>query len=142
LPAFEAPIDWGDGYVARLRGFLRPPGSGTYIFWVCGDDQAELWLSADDDPTHKVKICATDVWTAPRQWDKSPSQRSAGIHLEPGRRYYLEALQQEGGGADCLSVAWLAPGGKREVIPGEFLTPLPVVTPENQQPRIDPAWAR
>jgi hypothetical protein len=44
LPAFETPPDWGDFFLARLRGFLHVPTNGFYTFWVSADDEAELWL--------------------------------------------------------------------------------------------------
>ena len=44
-----------------------------------------------------------------------------------GQRYYVEALQKEGGGGDNLAVGWAKPGestsAPSEVIPGSVLSP-------------------
>ena len=51
-----------------------------------------------------------------------PSQQSAIITLQQGQRYYIEALQKEGGGGDHLVVAWKKPGSSTiETIPGANL---------------------
>jgi hypothetical protein len=121
-PDFEMSRNWGDRFVVRERGYLRPPVSGWYQFWVAGDDRAELWLSRDERPEQKRRICRTTEWTAPQEWDRSPAQASARIYLEAGRKYYIEALQQELAGADSLSVAWRAAEGRQELVPGEHLT--------------------
>ncbi len=123
LPRFEAPSNSGDGFVARVRGSLRPPVTGLYQFWVAGDDAAELWLSPNERPEDAVKICATDRWTGPFAWEESPNQQSRRIRLEAGRAYAIEALQREEAGGDHLAVAWQIPGGTRTVIPGEALVP-------------------
>jgi len=123
LSRFETPTNWADNYGARARGYLRPAVAGTYTFWIAGDDAAELWLSPDENPENKVKICWTETWTRPGEWDKHPQQKSAPVVLEAGRRYYVEARHQEAGGGDCLAVAWKAPGREREIIPGGCLTP-------------------
>ena len=42
LPTFEAPTDWRDHFLARLRGFLRVPADGDYTFWITADEEGEL----------------------------------------------------------------------------------------------------
>ena len=121
LTRFSAPTNWGDTFTARVRALLRPPKSGEYQFWIAGDDAAELWLSSDDKPEHRRKLCSTTEWTSADDWEKDPSQRSPLVPLETGRQYYIEALQFEGAGADCLAVAWAVPGARREIIPGDYL---------------------
>jgi hypothetical protein len=128
LGSFEAPTDVDDDYGTRLRGYLVPAVSGTYTFWLASDDQGELWLSSDEDPTNKQKIAAVGTWTTARAWRKLPTQRSAPIALEAGRRYYVEALQKEARGGDNLAVGWRRPGDAAgdepaEVIPGAQLAP-------------------
>jgi Chitobiase/beta-hexosaminidase C-terminal domain/PA14 domain len=126
LPSFEAPVNWADNYGTRLRGYLTPPATGNYTFWIASDDNSELWLSMNDNPTNKVKIAWVLDYTDPRQWNKFGSQKSAEIALEQGQRYYIEALQKEGGGGDNLAVGWVKPGDASsvpEVIPGFVLSP-------------------
>lgn len=123
LSSFQTPVNTADSYGTRVRGFLYPPVTGAYRFWVAGDDQCELWLSTDDSPATKVLIANTYSWTSPQEWTKYASQQSVEITLQAGSRYYIEALHKEGGGGDSLAVAWAYPGVDRQVISGEFLAP-------------------
>ena len=56
LSLFEAPTDVADQYGARIRGYVCPPTSGNYTFWVAGDDNVELWLSSNDQPSNIQRI--------------------------------------------------------------------------------------
>ena len=95
-----------DSYGQRLRGYVTAPSTGKYVFWIASDDHGELWLSTTDSPGQKEKIASVDNWTNYRDWGASASQQSRQIQLEAGKRYYIEALQKEGGGGDHLSVGW------------------------------------
>jgi hypothetical protein len=124
LPLFEAPSGMGSNYGARVRGYICAPATGSYTFFIAGDDNAELWLSSDDSPANKTRIAHLSGWTNPRQWDKYSSQRSAKVTLEAGKRYYIEALHKQGWGGDNLAVAWQLPNGQTEApINGSRLSP-------------------
>ncbi|RPD45038.1 T9SS C-terminal target domain-containing protein [Hymenobacter sediminis] len=124
LIQFESPSNVGDNYGARIRGYVIPPQTGAYTFWIAGDDNCELWLSTDEDPTRKVRIASVTGHTNAREWNKYASQKSAPITLTAGRRYYVEALHKEQGGGDLVSVAWQLPNGTMEgPIPGSQLAP-------------------
>jgi ferric-dicitrate binding protein FerR (iron transport regulator) len=123
LTRFEAPSNWADNYGARVRGWIHPPRTGNYTFWISGDDAAELWLSSDRHPEHMERICHTPSFTAPRSWDQYPEQKSRTIRLTGGKKYYIEALHKEGGGADGLAVAWEGPNLPRQIIAGPYLSP-------------------
>lgn len=126
---FEAPPDWTDHFLSRLRGVLHPPVTGNYTFWVAGDDACELWLSRSDDPAASRRIAQVPSgrWTESRQWTRMASQQSAPIRLEAGKAYYLEAVGQDSTSRDCLAVAWQGPGFERTILEGKFVTPRPVV---------------
>jgi len=135
--AFEAPSNFADNYGQRMRALLVPPATGSYIFWVASDDNSALYLSTDEDPAHKVQIASVVSWTSSREWNNQASQKSATVTLTNGFRYYIEALQKEGGGGDNLGVTWQKPGDAAAVngaapIPGSFLVPYglgpPVIT--------------
>lgn len=131
---FEAPRDWADSYGTRMRAYLYAPTSGSYTFWIASDDNSELWLSSSDQPASAQRIASVPGYTAYQQWNKYAQQQSTAVTLQAGQLYYIEALQKEGVGGDHLSVAWQAPGGPREVIPGGVLCPFdgpqrPTVTP-------------
>ena len=124
-PIFESPTNQGENYLTRMRGFLHPPATGEYTFWIASDDSSELFLSRDDSPSNVRKIAAVENgrWTESRQWNRFPSQKSQGILLKAGETYYIEAISQQGWGKDCLSVAWQGAGLSQSVIDGRYLTP-------------------
>ncbi len=126
VPIFEGPTNWADDYGTRIHGFLIPPTTGDYTFWIASDDHSELWLSTDADPANAVKIASLfsgDGWANSRQWDKHPEQESSPIDLVAEKVYYIMALQKEGGGGDNLAVAWAGPGigTEPQVISGIYL---------------------
>jgi hypothetical protein len=114
LTLFEAPSNQGSNYGARIRGFICPPATGLYSFWIASDDKSELWLGTSEDPVTKRKIASVNAHTDIRQWDKYTSQKSATYYLTQGQRYYIEALHKEATGGDNLAVGWQLPDGSME----------------------------
>lgn len=120
---FESRVDWAENYGTRMRGYVHPPATGNYVFWIAGDDQCELWLSADEDPAKKALVARVSSWTPPRGWDALPEQKSKPVRLVAGLKYYIEALHKESSGGDSCAVGWQLPGGKLErPIPGSRLS--------------------
>lgn len=137
LPAFHGGADLielvdsaavpnynGNEYGSRLRGSFTAPVSGEYLFWVSGDDAAELWLSSDGSKFNTNLIAHHKFRTDPLQWDRFEEQQSEPIQLLGGQKYYFEALQKEGIYEDHLAVAWQY----RETRDSVNLTQLPGVT--------------
>jgi hypothetical protein len=138
LTRFQAPTDWADAYGARIRGYLYPPATGDYTFWIASNDDSQLWLSTDPDtgPVPASMIASVSGGTDPCSWDQSPSQQSLSMFLEAGRSCYIEAVHKAGQGADHLAVAWEGPDMTRTIIDGQFLSPWvgagpPALTVEN-----------
>lgn len=124
LGIFEGPTNSDTNYGARIRGYICPPASGDYTFWIASNDHSELWLSTDDDPAKKKMIAYITGATNPRQWDKFSTQKSQTIPLVAGQKYYIEALHKQGVGTDHVAVGWQLPGGSIErPIPGSRLSP-------------------
>jgi hypothetical protein len=98
-----------DYFGDRIRGYVCPPQTGYYVFYIASDDQGELWLSTNDQVTNKRKIAYTNEWTNPGEYTKFATQQSAPIYLQAGQRYYIETLHNEGFGGDHLSVGWKLP---------------------------------
>lgn len=134
LSSFEAPANVADNYGQRMHGYIHPPVSGNYEFWIAGDDHSELWLSSDENPSNVHLIASVPEWTNPREWTKFTQQYSGDIGLEAGETYYVMALMKEGYGGDNLAVAWKIPGESREIISGNYLSPandiIPTPTPK------------
>lgn len=124
LTLFEGPSNVGTNYGSRIRGYICPPVTGNYTFWISSNDHSELWLSTDDDPDNKVRIANLTRATNPREWNKFPSQQSEPIALVAGQRYYIEALHKQGIGGDHIAVGWQLPNGNLErPIAGSRLSP-------------------
>ncbi len=125
LARFEAPRNLRDFYGARIRGYICPPMTGDYIFYIAADDTGELWLSTNDSPDNKQKIAEAPAWTLPGEWTKYPEkQRSQPVRLEKGSKYYVEALVKESRWMDHLAVGWLKPDDTFErPIEGKWLLP-------------------
>ncbi len=123
ITAFEGPMNIGDNYGTRVRGFIRPTVTGTYNFTVTGDDDCELYLSTDLTAANKTRIAYFAGWTYPQEYTKYPTQKSANITLQAGVNYYVELLHQEGGGGDFFNVAWQLNGGALATVPGSVLVP-------------------
>lgn len=81
----------GDDLGVRMRGWLVPPITGNYKFWIASDNHGELWLSSNGNPANKEKICwLYDCCVNPRDWDSYPSQASSNIPLVASQAYYFE----------------------------------------------------
>ncbi len=131
LRDFEAPTNVAENYGQRVRGFVVPPQTGNYIFWLASDDGGALFLSADNSPANKREIASVPGWASAQQWDKYPEQQSAPIRLESGQHYYIEALMKEGGGGDNLAVRWQLPNAAIESpIPNGRLHPVSLGPPK------------
>jgi hypothetical protein len=114
-----------DSYGERVSGYLVPPVTGNYNFFISSDDNSEFWLSTDDSPANKVLICREPAWATIRNWTDSASGRRSttapenqsttlfptGLPLTAGGLYYFEAIHKEGGGGDNLDVTWQTPAG-------------------------------
>ncbi len=124
LNSFQTPANTGMNYYGqRLRTYILPPTTGAYTFWIASDDTSSLFLSSDQNPANEQLIAYVSSATAAGQYTLQPNQQSAPVNLVAGRLYYLEAIMQQGSGADNLSVQWRLPNGVTESpIPASRMT--------------------
>jgi len=121
-----ATTDFAENYVQRLSCYFVPPTTGDYVFFVCSDDDSDLFLSTNEDPANKRLIAQESGWSGARAWNSvgggsTVSQKrsdqfspdggvttpyASGIHLEAGKRYYIEAVHHEGTGGDNLAATY------------------------------------
>jgi signal transduction histidine kinase len=127
LPNCEAPADTGNFHLTRLAGWLKPPATGEYTFFIASDNSSELWLSTDADPSNVRKVASvqSSLWANPREWTRFLSQQSEPVRLEAGVSYYLEAFSEQQEQAEHLAVAWQGPGLPQSIIDGRFVVPWP-----------------
>ena len=123
-----------DNYGARLQGYIYPPATGDYTFWITGDNGSQFWLSTNFDSSNVVMTCEVPgtQWTGDREWAKFPNdQKSTPVTLEAGQKYYVDVWFKEGSGGDGVAVGWGGPGiGEGpEVISGQYISP--VIGPTN-----------
>jgi len=119
----EIPTNQPPMYGSTLRGWVHPPVTGDYTFYIASDNEGELRLSSDATADKAAKIAEVPAWCLPHDWKRNPQQQSKPVHLLAGQAYYLEARQKSGGGDNHLAVAWQLPDGKMEApIPGSRLT--------------------
>ncbi len=114
-----------EAYGQYISGWIVPPVSGDYTFWIAGDDESQLWLSPNEDPAGVVRIARIPNWSNELEFTKNASQQSAAIPLVAGRAYFFEVFQREYGGGDHVAVAWTKPGDEpdsREIISGSALS--------------------
>ena len=133
---FETPPDLADSYGVVLAGYLAPSQPGWYTFYLCADNEGELWLSTDDNPANSSRVATEPVGNPARTWVNGtgravanglPENISFPVFLEAGRRYYVEAIAKEGDGIDNLAVTWRRAGEP---------------APTNGTPPIGESWLR
>lgn len=119
---FQSNPDVYNTYGSRVRGYLLPPVSGNYNFFMASDDGGQFWLSTDADPANLQLIASEPQWNPIRAWTTldrrtagAPENQSttlfpAGIPLVAGQPYYFELLLKEEGGGDNAAVTWQLPG--------------------------------
>ncbi|HTL17309.1 MAG TPA: LamG-like jellyroll fold domain-containing protein [Patescibacteria group bacterium] len=117
LGSYETPQGQGNDYAERVSGYFIPPQTTNYVFFVCSDDDSDLFLSTDDTPLNKHLIATEASWSNSREWLSSAggsdptakrSDQFAGtawpngntISLNAGSRYYIEAVHHQGVGGD------------------------------------------
>ena len=128
IGSFELPSNVGDEYGVRISGFLVPPKSGEFVFYVVSDDSSQLFLSTDESPDNKRMIASYTGWSPHwRGWQTlGPESVSSAITLHAGKRYWVEALYKEKRVDDRFAVTWQMPDepppkNGDEPIPGDYL---------------------
>jgi hypothetical protein len=127
LTEFSSDLDL-DNYGGRIYGWVYVPATGDYTFWLCADNQGELWLSTNDDASNAELIAQESNWRALNSWGNG-EERSDPIPLVGGNKYYIMALWKEEDGGDHCQVAWQGPGVPAlTIIAGSNLSPYEPVT--------------
>ncbi|MDB5105451.1 MAG: hypothetical protein JWP91_3140 [Fibrobacteres bacterium] len=109
-------------YGIRWRGYLIPPATGSYTFFVRADDEGEFYLSSDESPANLSGAPIARIGSWVFQWPTSGSGVSPSVSLKIGVRYYFEFLHSQGIGAGFGQVGWRGPKYMTErPVPGKRL---------------------
>ena len=126
IAQFSGDANQADNYGAAIRGYLIPPASGSYTFWIAADDAAELRISTDTNPANATVRASLTSYSGVKEWTKYSSQKSAAIALSGSQPYYIEVRHKEGTGDDHLEVAWQCTTAGltgTNIIPANYLAP-------------------
>jgi len=102
-----------DDSASWIRGFIEPPQTGAYTFWVAGTDDAEFWISTTPGSAG-VGSAALEAFTGGgtgvNAWAVRFSQKSRPITLTKGTQYYFALLQKNGSSPGGLAqLGWWLP---------------------------------
>lgn len=107
LPTVDDDVDYAANTGVRLRGYIVPPKTGNYYFWLAANNAAELWISNDSEYVNKVLRASVTASTGKFTWSTSAAQRSAWLNLQAGQKYYFEVLHNTGADADSyVEAGW------------------------------------
>ncbi|MFK7946127.1 MAG: PKD domain-containing protein, partial [Saprospiraceae bacterium] len=124
LTSLDAPDNIGSNFGSKIYGFIEAPQTGTYYFTITGDDASHFYLSSNESPSNLYLIAYLNGWSNVTQFNKYSTQRSIGLSLVAGERYYFEILHKEGTGGDHVQVYWETPSSATPtIIPGINLSP-------------------
>jgi hypothetical protein len=130
VSAAQLPGGFGDNYAERYSGYFIPPTTAAYVFFVATDDDTDLYLSMDSNPSDKLLIAQEPGWSPPLSWLSSgsgglyditqkrsdqwspdpvggvPAPYPNGFYLTAGNLYYLEMVHHNGGGGDNFAITY------------------------------------
>jgi hypothetical protein len=115
--------DHGDSFGSTLRGYVIPPVTGSYRFWIAANESAQLRLSTSASPSSASTIASVSEAMDPYAWPDSGSQRSSPVTLIAGQAYYIEARHKDSSGEDHVSVAWSGPDLPKQLLRGLYVAP-------------------
>lgn len=106
---FATPGDYSDEFGGRIQGFIHPPQTGFYTFWISADYQSRLYLSSDQSPENSQLIAGSNKASPKSVWDSYSIQQSRPIWLTAGNKYYIDAIYVDNSSADHMMVGWRLP---------------------------------
>ena len=87
----EVPAVGATNYGCRLVGYLHPPVTGQYIFWIAASPAAAVNLSPDENPANAVRIFGDNFdfgrgrESKPREWERKASDIADAIATHHAR---------------------------------------------------------
>jgi hypothetical protein len=106
-------------YAEMMTGYVEPAETGKYVFMIAADDEGELWIGDVGSSKADKKICSNPFFAPFRDYKIFPTQKSAPMRLEKGKRYPIKVLHSNAHMMGSLSVSWSLGGGDPVPIPTE-----------------------
>ncbi|XP_066916415.1 uncharacterized protein [Clytia hemisphaerica] len=111
----------GDTYAVRMQALFSPDVTGTYSFWLRGDDYALLFIGEDEAPASRQFVAKR-----PNNYAYYHTDAKGEKFLEKEKLYYIELLFYEHFGGDWLICSMIRPGDvDRIIVSSDHLYPLP-----------------
>ena len=123
LTLFQGPTNFNNNFGTRVRGYIVPPQTGSYIFTITSDDASVAYLSLNADPRYKQLLCSVPGLTNVAEFTKYAEQTSVAVTLQAGVYYYVELIHKDGSSsADHFALYWQTPSNStRTIVPGSDL---------------------
>ena len=130
---FHGDMNYVEDYGILWTGYVYPPTTGGYTFFIRSDDEGEFFLSSDDSRGNLPlrPVCYNYGPMDERFWPSQENQPygsdfktvSKPVQLKGGKRYYFEFYHLQNGGKDFGQVGWAGPEWINEKpIPGSRLS--------------------
>ncbi|MEQ1851659.1 MAG: DUF1800 family protein, partial [Chthoniobacteraceae bacterium] len=68
IATLDDDTDYPDNTSRRLRGYVVPPKTGNYYFWLAANNSAELWISTDSESVNRVRRARVSASTGKKVW--------------------------------------------------------------------------
>lgn len=107
IATIDSDSDYGSSTGQRLRGYLIPPKTGNYYFWIAANNAAELWISNDSEYVNRVRRASVAGDSGKKVWNAQSTQQTQWLALVAGEKYYFEVLHNTSADADDhVAVGW------------------------------------
>lgn len=107
ISSLNDDTNYGNNVSRRLRGYIVPPKTGNYYFWLAANNTAELWISNDSEFVNRVQRATVAASTGKLTWNTSVTQKTQWLSLVAGKKYYFDVLQNTGTDADdYVQMGW------------------------------------
>ena len=88
-------------YADRFTGFIVPPVTGNYSFYLASDDQGDVRVSPDQFASNATVMAYVQTYSpAPWIYWTTAASISAPVHLLAGQPYYIQTRHLQGQGLD------------------------------------------
>jgi len=99
------PDDSHEAYGGRMWGYIIPPITGNFTFYLMSDDGGQLLMNTNNVGDSRDPAGAVSMTLETGCCNPFAAHTTASVTLNAGQRYYVAGLWKEGGGGDHLEIA-------------------------------------